>query len=265
MDWLRWAAYKVGLGTRLQVARDVRRRRRIESGRRSGEFLTAMDATLAALRFHGLLPDPLVALEPFGRCGMWKTLDYLPLCRSLDLFDYEPEFARAARRLLPPDTVAVHCEDSVSAVRRRATPRTDYNFVLLDHGCGHVFGDGYCEHYDVLPAVFQVLGSRAVVVANLFRSRRSPGEFDPAYLRRRREFYTCDTDEEALWPGPARLDATYSAAVPSGFRLERLLYVPHPSVAPDDVCFVVLAVERTTAAVCVGPTAVVAGPQGPVR
>jgi hypothetical protein len=239
------ALHKV-LGERVLLWRDMRRRNRIERLRREGLVLTTMDATMSTLRLHGLLPVPTVALEPFGKFGLRKTLDYVGMCESLDFYEYEEAFARHARRLLPSNAT-VHCSDSIAAIQEGRLPRRDYNFVMSDHPFGEIYGKGYADHYDFFPHLFQYLAPAAVIVLNLFITTNA-GKLDARYLSRRREFYGARTDAEALWPSFDAVVGVHTRLLPAGWTLVKALAVPHPldrTPTGEEVYFLVLAVRAT--------------------
>ena len=239
------ALHKI-FGERVLLWRDIRRRNRVESLRREGLVLTTTDATIATLRLHGLLPSPLVALEPFGKFGLRKTLDYVEMCETLDFYEYEEAFARHARRLLPSN-VRVHCADSIAAAQEGRLPRRDYNFVMSDHPFGEIYGKGYCDHYDFFPHLFQYLAPSAVIVLNLFNTKNA-GKLDPRYVIRRREFYGARTDAEALCPSFDAVVETHRRLMPSGWSFAKALAIPHPldrTPGGEEVYFLVLAMRAS--------------------
>jgi hypothetical protein len=235
-------------GERVLLWRDMRRRARVERLRRDALVLTTTDATMATLRLHGLLPNPIVALEPFGKFGLRKTLDYAHTCASLDFYEYEETFARHARRLLPSN-VTVHCTDSIAAMREGRLPRREYNFVMSDHPFGEIYGKDYCEHFDFFPQLFQSLAASAVIVLNLFIAERT-GNLDPRYLARRRAFYGARADAECLNPSFDTVVEVHRRLLPAGWTLAKALAIPHPvdrSRPGEEVYFLVLAVRASAA------------------
>lgn len=240
MGIVRRIAYKA-FGARVPLWEDLRKRRRVERLRADGTLITSVDSVIATLRLRGLLPEqPLIALEPFGRMGLWKTVDYVALCHTVDFYEIEEHFAHNARGVLPSN-VTVHCQDSIRAIRSGATPRKDYNFVLVDNGLSTIFGDSYCEHFDMVPAVFDVVSSDAIIVANLFRSSAPLDAFESEYLRRRSEFFG---STNPLQPSFDEAIRAYQARLPARLRLREAFTVPHPrhpSIPHDEMHFVVLA------------------------
>jgi hypothetical protein len=236
------AMYKL-FGERVVAWGDLRVRRRLAPLRRDGLALSVTDATLATLRLHGLLPSPLVALETYGKFGLRKTLDYIGLCGSLDFYEFEPGFAREARRYLPP-IARIHCEDTIVAVREGRLPRKDYNFVMIDNGFG-IYGPGYCEHFELFPQLYDYLAPFAVIVANILLVHRVV-EDDPAYVARRRSFYFASSDAEAMAPPLDLVVEAYRRRLPHSKEIQKAMVIPHP-IGParpnEEVYFLVLVIR----------------------
>ena len=235
-------AYRL-FGNRTVAWGDLRVRRRLDPLRREGLVLSVTDAALATLRLYGRLPSPLIALEPFGKFGLRKTMDYVHLCEALDFYEIDPGFAREAWRYLPP-VAKIHCEDTIVAVRDGRLPRRDYNFVMIDSGFG-IYGPGYCEHFDLFPGLYDYLAPLAVIVANVLLVHRVI-EDDPAYLARRRAFFYADTEADAMAPSFERVVEAYRRRLPPEKELHQAFAVPHP-VSParpnEEVYFIVLVIR----------------------
>ena len=230
-------------GQQLVEQHDLRLRQRLEPLRREGLILSVTDATLATLRLHGLLPRPLIALDAFGKYGLRKTLDFSSLCESLDFYEFDPGFARAARRHLPP-FVKIYCEDSIAAVNEGRLPRRDYNFAMLDNP-GGIYGPGYCEHFDLFPGLYDYLAPMAVVVMNIWRAT-NVADLDPCYVKRRRAFYEASSDEEAMSPPLYKVVQAYRRLLPVSREIVDALVIPHPihpSRTYDEVYFLALVVR----------------------
>jgi len=105
------------LGPRVEIWRERRKRAAIDRLRNRTLVITPIETTIRTLHLKRLLPDPLVALDLFGKAGVMKTLEYLPFVQSAEFYEIHEPFAAAARRILPRDKVTVRAADSVRAVR----------------------------------------------------------------------------------------------------------------------------------------------------
>jgi len=186
------------------------------------------------------LPNPMIALELFGRHGLWKTLDYASRCQYLEFYEVVPEFASFARHVLPCRTTTVRVMDSIQAVRTGRLLRDDYNFVVIDNWTGA--RHGHYEHFDLFPNVFDRLASRAILVMNVWLSPPEWRSEAPAdYPARRMEFYGVDSEEEAMSLDYETIMEAYSRKVPKGeFFIADMFLVPHPG----QTLFLVMCLNR---------------------
>jgi hypothetical protein len=218
-------------------------RYRVDAWRRRQWHITTIDAVLRLLELKCFLPESLVALEVFGRNGLWKTVDYASKCAYLEFYEIDPGHARMARRALPNAVIVV--ADSVDAILTGKVRRRDYNFVLVD-SFPEVFGQGYCEHFELFGALFDKLADRAVIVLNVFLDLRRCGftEITDELVRRRRQFYETPDDASAICLDYAAVEAVYRKKIPAQFRLLHLFPVAHPG----ETIFIVLCLERVRVA-----------------
>lgn len=228
---------------RLEYARDLGWRKYIDYGRNHTWIITPIDSVFRLLELKALLPSPIVALETFGRQGLWKTVEYVHRCAYLEFYEIRPPHAALARRVLPADRTKVIAEDSILAVREGKLHRNDFNFVLID-SFPEYFGASYCEFFDFFPHLFNRLGDYAVIVINTFMTLDPGRDPDPRLLERRREFYgLADTQSARKLSVKNVLDA-HARSVPSDFTLVDMFLVPHPG----ETVFVVMCVKRHEAA-----------------
>jgi hypothetical protein len=229
------------LGPRLEIRREKRRRRAIDRLRERTLVITPLEAAIQLLRLKGLLPDPLVALDLFGKAGVMKTLEYAPFADSIEFYEVYGPFAEHARSILPAKTT-VRVADSIAAVRNGTTLRTSYSFVLMDNPIGP-FGDGYCENFDLFPAIFDRLADRSVIVCNAVLDdwARALDLDHEEHLRRRRAFFDAPPDDPSPANDLAAVAAGYARKVPGDrFAILDLFPVPHPG----NMMFLVMALER---------------------
>lgn len=230
------------LGPHAEIWRERCKRRAIDRLRKRTLVITPLEAAIQTLSLKHLLPEPLVALDLFGKAGVMKTLEYLPFVRFAEFYEiYEP-FAAVARRILPGDKVTVRATDSIAAVRNGTTLRQDYSFVMIDNPpCP--YGDGHCENFDLFPAIFDRLADRSVIVCNALLDdwvRALDNDHDE-HFRRRRAFFGAAPDDPNPANDLATVAAGYARTVPADrFDLLDLFPVPHPG----NMMFLVMALAR---------------------
>lgn len=229
-------------GPRFEVWREWRKRRAIDRLRRRTLVITPMEAAMRILHLEGLLPDPLVALDLFGKMGIMKTLEYAPFAQSIEFYEVNGPFAAQARRILPADQVTVRVADSVAAVQNGTTLRSDYSFVVMDNPVD-LYGDGYCENFDLFPAIFDRLAPRSALVVNAALDdwvRALTSDHDE-HFRRRRAFFGATANEANPANDLLAVMDGYARAVPADrFELLDLFPVPHPG----NMMFLVMALAR---------------------
>jgi|GEM_PF-1925104 len=220
--------------------RDSLWRRAIDFGRGRTWFLTPMDAVFRMLELRGGLPQPVVALELFGRHGLWKTVEYAGRCSYLEHYEINRAYAMFAQRALPRDRTVVVCADSIAAVREGKLRRNDYSFVFAD-SFPECFGEGYCEYFDLIPDVFRYLAPYSVLVVNVFM-KVQPAEAESArLLERRREFYGLDVAEQARSLDYRAMMKAHARHVPSQeFDIADMFIVPHAGIT----VFLVMCLRR---------------------
>jgi hypothetical protein len=224
---------------RMEYWRDLGWRKYIDYGRIRTWLITPIDSVFRLLEIKGLLPDPIVALETFGRQGLWKTVEYAHRCAYLEFYEIRPSHAAFARRVLPADRTMVIAADSIAAVRDGTLHRSDFNFVLID-SFPEYFGVGYCEFFDFFPHLFKRLGNYAVIVINTFMTLNPERDVDLRLLERRRDFYSLpDTHSARKLSARNVLDA-HTRSIPPDFSLVDMFLVPHPG----ETVFVVMCVRR---------------------
>jgi hypothetical protein len=167
----------------VRVIRDRAKRGVIDLGQRIGRLQTPMTNLLGTLRAYDALPDRMTALELFGMHGLWHTRDYARYCASLEVYEIEPVFAKFAARTLPRTEVVP--TDSIRAVKTRTLRRPSYNFIVADNPLAP-YGDGYIEHFDLLPDLFDYVKDEGVVIVNLLSEQVPLSE---EHARRREAFY----------------------------------------------------------------------------
>ncbi|HID0816208.1 hypothetical protein [Clostridium botulinum] len=103
-------------------------------------------------------------LEVFGGRGEYHTLDYCNKVRSLDVWEINGQLEADLRRNLPKANVKI--ADSfkeISSINKK------YDMIVIDNSPG-VYG-GHCEHFDLLPQVYNVIKDEAILILNVVPKR----------------------------------------------------------------------------------------------
>jgi hypothetical protein len=188
-----------------------------------------MDAVILTLKGLNSLPDTIHALDLFGMYGLWNTKDFAPLCTSLEMWEIQPCTARWADRLIAQAKVSVG--DSIAYVTSPKAANRKFNFIVSDNPVAGVYGPGYCEHFEIIPAVFTRLKLPGVLVLNVVTntlniiSRQGMTAEEVAeWMQRRSRFYTVQ-DSTTLRPN--FLTNFYSSrAASSGLRVDSCFFIP---------------------------------------
>lgn len=181
----------------IRIFKDLIRRKIVDYGRKKFHLKTPMDMTITTLIAYQILPKPLIAIDLFGRHGLWVTADFAPLCDYLEMWEIIPKYAMYAKKFYPKATVNIG--DSIQAVRNNKLKRNDYNFIFIDSPAAGIFGDkgNYCEHFDFFPDIFNFMNKKgAILVTNLthdiapiIKRYNLPTSYKERWLERRREFF----------------------------------------------------------------------------
>ncbi len=157
------------------------------------------------------------ALDVFAGTGGWQTLAFRKYPSYLEAWEIDPVCESALRRNLPNAEIKI--TDSIKEI---TNCKKIFGFVNVDNHQGE-FGP-YCEHFDIFPAIFDVLENEAVVLMNVMPSATQEWRaayknlFNESHLARRKAFYGC--------PNPANigfdemLEAYERRAAEKGFRID---------------------------------------------
>jgi hypothetical protein len=141
---------------------------------------------------EGITLDTLDALEFYAREGDWQAAGYAPWVRSVEAWEIDPRCEPALRRNLPGARIRIG--DSY-AMAREPGNSGGFDFIVLDNPQG-VFGPQghWCEHFEALELVPQLLRTPGVVICNV---NTAPYDYDqhPAWRARREAFYGIPTTE----------------------------------------------------------------------
>jgi hypothetical protein len=165
----------------------------------------------------------VVALDPFAGSGFMMSHSYLHHCRHADLWDIDPFNAGHVKYW--GNQVTGYCGDSIAAINNQDPRVGRYNFIILDNPLGGPYGTRqYCEHFDLMPAVFRCFKQEyGVLVLNyipdidkLVTDPRFQNTKQAEQHERRTQFY--GTREKAIRPRVAVAKYAQEAAR-EGFRV----------------------------------------------
>jgi hypothetical protein len=100
-------------------------------------------------------------LEVFGRTGEYHTMNYAGLVDELHVWEISGDCEAALKKNLPNAKLKI--TDSYKEIEN--TP-LKFDLVVIDSHQG-VFGNSYCEHFEMLPKVLRVLKDDSVLIFNL--------------------------------------------------------------------------------------------------
>lgn len=113
-------------------------------------FNTPLEQVFLDLKSELLLPQKIIALELFGRCGLSTTKDYYHLTDYLELYEIDPIYAKFAGIFFKKAKVIT--ADSIEIVKKGRLLRNDYNLVVIDNPDIPLYNENkYCEHFDLFP------------------------------------------------------------------------------------------------------------------
>lgn len=126
------------------------------------------------------------ALEFFARAGDWQTCVYAPYVKKLSAWEIDPSFEADLRKNLPAAEIRIG--DSYKMAYEKQYQGA-FGLIVFDNP-QNVFA-GYCEHFEALPLVSQLLAGRGVVVFNI---NHHPFNYEksPEWQKRRKEYYGRD-------------------------------------------------------------------------
>jgi len=125
------------------------------------------------------------ALDVFARKGDWQTFVYANKVKTLELWEIDKQFEIDLKTNFPNANVKI--TDSIKEIQNDSIKK--YNFIVIDNpqGCfGH--DNNYCEHFDILPNLINIIDNNAIVIFNINTSPFNYNNFSE-WQKRRNEFY----------------------------------------------------------------------------
>ena len=130
------------------------------------------------------------ALDFYARKGDWQTAVYANVVRNIEAWEVDPEHEEQLIKNLP-----AHANIRIGnsfVIAREEKYKNKFDFIVLDNPAG-CYGDGlYCEHFESLDLISELMTKDLGVV--VFNIKISPFNFDnfPEWKERRRKYYGLD-------------------------------------------------------------------------
>lgn len=173
--------------------------------------LSPMHKVLSKLSRRGINPGTLHALEVFGDRGENHTHDIASRVAGLDIWEIQPECEPILRQKFPQATIKI--TDSYEEIKRTSKK---YGLVVSDN-TGIAFN--HFEHFDLFPAIFNVLTHPAVIILNVIPHLDTTNQ---EYLRQRQQFYQAADPANITF---AEIEQTYrNLAAQNGWQVEWMFF-----------------------------------------
>ena len=164
------------------------------------------------LQRDGFVSETMHVLELFGCDGEHHTRDIAAAVGQLTIWEYGTQYEPILKRRFPH--AAIQITDSYQELKRTVEK---FDVVIADNHIGEV--GGHYEHFDIFPAVFDVLADHAVIIVNVVPAVNSA---DSDWLARRKAFYSAENATAVTF---AEMSCTYGQLASSnGWRPERIFY-----------------------------------------
>ena len=127
-------------------------------------------------------------LDIFAREGDWQSYELISKVKSIEAWDIEPEFIENLKKNLP--NAKVHCRDSIQFIN--TTDYDKFDLLVIDNGL-NCYGENnkYCEHFDFIHNVGNVLKDKCFVIFNVVLKPFNYGK-SPQWALRRNKFYNVE-------------------------------------------------------------------------
>jgi hypothetical protein len=126
------------------------------------------------------------ALEFYARKGNWQTIKYYNKVKTIDAWEIDNKFEFYLRNNLPKANIKIGDSYKMSL---EVENKERFDFIVLDNPQA-LFGEDikYCEHFEAMELVNQLLTSKGIIIFNV---NRKPFDYDkhPEWQKRRTKFY----------------------------------------------------------------------------
>lgn len=182
-----------------------------------------------------LMPDNV--LEVFGYKGEYHAQDYISYVKHLEIWEIDKSCEQALRNNLPYATVKI--TDSYYEIK--VTPKI-FDTIIIDNHQG-LFGDGKCEHFEIIEDCFKKLSDKSVIIANVIPDLMVskyvvPGQSTDQHIKKRKQFYSHPSGTKIFL---SEMESFYSKlADKNGFNAKKIFFVKRNYL----MTYLVLCLER---------------------
>ena len=129
--------------------------------------------------------DQCETLDIFAREGDWQSYELVSKIKSIEAWDIEPNFIKNLKINLP--NAKVYCRNSIEFINNN--DYTKFDLVVVDNGL-NCYGenDKYCEHFDFIHNIGNVLKDKCFVIFNVVLKPFNYENY-PQWALRRNELY----------------------------------------------------------------------------
>ena len=121
--------------------------------------MTAIHKVFRRLKRSGVNPELLDTLEVFGCDGEHHTRDVASIVAHLEIWEFSSKYEPILKSRFPKAEIKI--TDSYVEIQRTTKK---HNLVLVDNS---EVAHGQYEHFDLFPAVLQVLAEPAILVLHV--------------------------------------------------------------------------------------------------
>lgn len=128
-------------------------------------------------------------LEAFANTGEHQAPAYYKYASYFEAWEIDEKFKSSLTKNLPNATVKI-----TNSMQEILVTDKKFDVIVLDAHMG-MFGNGYCEHFNILPNVFRVANDDVVVILNVMPyaeekwRKKYETVFSKEHLKMRKEFY----------------------------------------------------------------------------
>jgi 16S rRNA G966 N2-methylase RsmD len=128
-------------------------------------------------------------LEAFANTGEHQAPAYYKYASYFEAWEIDEKFKSSLTKNLPNATVKI-----TNSMQEILVTDKKFDVIVLDAHMG-MFGNGYCEHFNILPNVFRGANDDVVVILNVMPyaeekwRKKYETVFSKEHLKMRKEFY----------------------------------------------------------------------------
>lgn len=215
-----------------------------------------MERIVSYLQESGFPLSHVDALEVFAREGDWVAIKYASVVKSIEAWELNPIYLPQLRANIPHATI-----QNVDSIIHLAEVRNKYGLISIDNPQG-IYGNNYCEHFNVLEQIPRIITKTAAVVfvlnhhpydRRLYQSIKErdnygmEGDVIEQWFKRREQFYGVDARELSLEFVSAFYNEYFKKR---GVKVQDCKFFALPSKIPDypsflSRCLVILSAESS--------------------